>query len=73
VVIFSANLTFKQLIQKDLGDLDPLYLNGGASALFTSASQRQSSRIVQEVNVLELVAVHFVDFFAGAKQLFFYC
>ncbi len=73
MVIFSANLTFKQLVQKDLGDLDPLYLNGGASALFTSASQRQSFRVVQEVIVLELVASHCVDFFAGAKQHFFYC
>ncbi len=57
MVIFSAILIFEQLIQKDLGDLDPLYLNGGASALFTSASQRQSSRIIQEVIVVVIVAV----------------
>ena len=68
MVFFSANLTFEQLIQKDLGDLDPLYLNGGASALFTSASQRQSSRIVQEVIVLVLVAVPIVLIFSQVQS-----
>jgi hypothetical protein len=38
-----------QLFEKNLGPLDPLYLNGGAKALFTSAAQRDSSRIIQQV------------------------
>jgi hypothetical protein len=44
-----------QLFQVNLGALDPMYVNGGANALFTSASQLQSSRSIKEVNVIVLM------------------
>ena len=44
-----------QLLQLNLGALDPLYVNGGANALFTSASQLQSSRSIKEVMVIVLM------------------
>ncbi len=48
-------LRLSQLLEVNLGALDVLYLNGGATALFTSASQRESSRNMQEVMVVVAV------------------
>jgi hypothetical protein len=46
-----------QLLELNLGGLDALYVNGGANALFTSASQRASSSSMQEVVVVVVIVV----------------